>query len=88
MPRILDSYGLPALLQERLEMLLAKKLCTMEDLEGRVLSELASMPEQAALAVLREFQFCDLSAVSTVYIICIIFIVLNTIELIMFSKIY
>jgi len=74
MPRPLEGLGLSPTLQEALGQLILDKMCTVEDFDDRVLFELTNMPEPAALAVIREFQTCDLSNVRNVasYLIGII----------------
>lgn len=66
MPRALDGFGLGPRLQEQLEMLLAKNLVALSDLDSRVLQELQALPEHSALAVIHEFLKCDISSVRNI----------------------
>ena len=59
MPRAFEGFNISAPLQICLEHLVERKLCSIEDIDSRAITELSTLPEAAAISVLNEFATCD-----------------------------
>mmetsp|Transcript_9591 Transcript_9591/g.14439 ORF Transcript_9591/g.14439 Transcript_9591/m.14439 type:complete len:438 (+) Transcript_9591:28-1341(+) len=66
MPRMLEGTRLPLSVQDQLEALINRGVLYMEDIDGRVIQELAAMPEDFALTIAKEFTALDRDSVRNV----------------------